>query len=153
MFSWHAVCDLARMAQITSFRDLEVWLLSMDLVDDIIKAGRAMPRVEFDLRRQMTKAAISIPSNIAEGWKRKRKRAAYQEPRLNRDGLGSRTLPSRSALPVKECRQARTSATATAPPLSRARVAATPTLSASIPSSIVIGAGRPCRTFCAKFCS
>jgi four helix bundle protein len=66
------------MPQINSFRDLEVWLLSMDLVDDIIKAGRAMPRVEFDLRRQMTRAAISIPSNVAEGWKRKRKRGAYQ---------------------------------------------------------------------------
>jgi four helix bundle protein len=66
------------MPKINSFRDLEVWLLSMDLVDDIIKAGRAMPRVEFDLRRQMTRAAISIPSNVAEGWKRKRRRGAYQ---------------------------------------------------------------------------
>ena len=66
------------MSQIQSFRDLEVWLLSMDLVDDVIKAGRALPRVEFDLRRQMTRAAISIPSNVAEGWKRKRKRGAYQ---------------------------------------------------------------------------
>ena len=66
------------MPQINSFRDLEVWLLSMDLVDDVFKAGRAMPRVEFDLRRQMTRAAISIPSNVAEGWKRKRKRGAYQ---------------------------------------------------------------------------
>jgi four helix bundle protein len=68
----------ASVAQINSFRDLEVWLLAMDLVDDIIKASRAIPRVEFDLRRQMTRAAISIPSNIAEGWKRKGRRAAYQ---------------------------------------------------------------------------
>jgi four helix bundle protein len=37
-----------------------------------------LPRVEFDLRRQMNRAVISIPSNIAEGWKRKRRRAAYQ---------------------------------------------------------------------------
>ena len=66
------------MAQINSFRDLEVWLLAMDLVDAVIKAGRAMPRMAFDLRRQMTRAAISIPSNIAEGWKRKGRRAAYQ---------------------------------------------------------------------------
>ena len=72
------MCDEQGMTQINSFRDLEVWLLSMDLVDDVIRAGRAMPRVEFDLRRQMTRAAISIPSNMAEGWKRKQKRGAYQ---------------------------------------------------------------------------
>jgi four helix bundle protein len=72
------MCDEQGMTQINSFRDLEVWLISIDLVDEVIKAGRAMPRVEFDLRRQMTRAAISIPSNVAEGWKRKQKRGAYQ---------------------------------------------------------------------------
>lgn len=66
------------MPQIQSFRDLEVWAVAMDLVDDIIKAGRALPREEFDLRRQLTRAAISMPSNVAEGWKRKGRRAAYQ---------------------------------------------------------------------------
>jgi four helix bundle protein len=66
------------MAQIQSFRELEVWQLSMDLVDEVIKARQSMPRVEFDLRRQITRAAVSIPSNIAEGWRRKRKRSAYQ---------------------------------------------------------------------------
>jgi len=66
------------MPPVNSFRDLEVWLLAMNLVDDVIKASRTMPRVEFDLRRQMTRAAISIPSNVAEGWKRKGRRAAYQ---------------------------------------------------------------------------
>jgi four helix bundle protein len=66
------------MAPINSYRDLEVWMLTMDLVDDVFRAGRVLPRLEFDLRRQMIKAAISIPSNIAEGWKRKGRRAAYQ---------------------------------------------------------------------------
>jgi error-prone DNA polymerase len=46
-----------------------------------------------------------------------------------------------------------TSATVTEVPDSRARVAATPTRNASRPSSIVIGAGLPCSTFCAKFCN
>ena len=66
------------MDQIVSFRDLEVWHLSMQLVDLVIADTKSMPRIEFDLTRQMRRAAISIPSNIAEGWRRKRRRAAYQ---------------------------------------------------------------------------
>jgi four helix bundle protein len=66
------------MPPINSHRDLEVWQLAMDAVDEVIRAGRAMPRAEFDLRRQMVNAAISIPSNVAEGWMRKQRRAAYQ---------------------------------------------------------------------------
>ena len=66
------------MKPIRSFRDLEVWQRSMDLVDLVVSATGRMPRHEFDLRRQMRDAAISIPSNIAEGWRRKNRRAAYQ---------------------------------------------------------------------------
>lgn len=66
------------MTHITSFRQLDTWQVSMDLVDSAIEATRLLPRIEFDLRRQMNRAAISIPSNVAEGWKRKRRRAAYQ---------------------------------------------------------------------------
>ena len=66
------------MSQITSFRDLDVWQVSMDLVDSVILTTGGLPRVEFDLGRQVKRAVISIPSNIAEGWKRKGRRAAYQ---------------------------------------------------------------------------
>ena len=66
------------MAQIHSFRDLDVWQLGMDLVDAVLKATRELPRIEFDLRRPINRAVISIPSNVAEGWKRKRRRGAYQ---------------------------------------------------------------------------
>ena len=66
------------MNSIVSFRDLEVWHLGMDLVDSVIADLKAMPRIEFDLKRQMQRAAISIPSNVAEGWRRKKRRGAYQ---------------------------------------------------------------------------
>jgi four helix bundle protein len=66
------------MDPIRSYRDLDVWRVSMDLVDLVIAATKALPRVEFDLRRQIRAAAISIPANVAEGWRRKKRRAAYQ---------------------------------------------------------------------------
>jgi four helix bundle protein len=63
---------------INSFRDLDVWKVSMDLVDLVYSSTKAMPRSEFDLRRQITRAAVSIPANVAEGHRRRRRRAAYQ---------------------------------------------------------------------------
>ena len=50
----------------------------MDLVDLVIKETKKMPREEFDLRRQIRRASVSIPANIAEGYRRKTKTAAYQ---------------------------------------------------------------------------
>lgn len=66
------------MPIIGSYRDLDVWLLSMDMVDEIFRRTKAMPRAEFDLKRQLKNAAVSVPSNIAEGWCRKERRQAYQ---------------------------------------------------------------------------
>lgn len=50
----------------------------MDLVDLVIEASGELPPREFALRRQMRDAATSIPANVAEGWRRKKRRAAYQ---------------------------------------------------------------------------
>ena len=50
----------------------------MDLVDCVYAATREIPRDEFDLRKQIRRAAVSIPANIAEGYRRKKKRPAYQ---------------------------------------------------------------------------
>lgn len=54
--------------KIKSFRDLEVWQLSMKLAEDIYPLVRQFPPEErFGLSLQLRKASISIPSNIAEG--------------------------------------------------------------------------------------
>lgn len=50
----------------------------MDLADLVIKQSNHLPRTEFDLRRQLRRAAVSIPANIAEGYRRKGRRGAYQ---------------------------------------------------------------------------
>ncbi|WP_281950402.1 four helix bundle protein [Nitrosophilus kaiyonis] len=49
-------------------KDLDVWNLSMELVEDIYKITLNFPKEElFGLTSQIKRSAISIPSNIAEG--------------------------------------------------------------------------------------
>ena len=56
---------------VSSHRDLIVWQKSMDLVVEVYRLLRSMPDEErFSLIDQMRRAAISIPSNIAEGFGR-----------------------------------------------------------------------------------
>jgi four helix bundle protein len=56
---------------VDSFRDLRVWQAGMDLVERIYAATQAFPQHEiYGLTSQMRRAAVSIPSNIAEGHTR-----------------------------------------------------------------------------------
>jgi four helix bundle protein len=58
----------ANMANIISYRDLQVWQLAFDLADLVYDMTETSPRREhWGLAFQMRKAAVSIPSNIAEG--------------------------------------------------------------------------------------
>jgi four helix bundle protein len=53
---------------VKSFRDLQVWQKAMDLADALYTITAEFPRSEmFGLTAQMRRAAVSIPSNIAEG--------------------------------------------------------------------------------------
>lgn len=55
-----------------SFKDLIVWQKAILLVKQIYILTEELPKSEvFGLASQMRRAAISIPSNIAEGYKRK----------------------------------------------------------------------------------
>ena len=54
-----------------SYRELQVWRQSMDLVKEIYRVTRQFPNDErFGLTSQIRRAAVSIPSNIAEGQAR-----------------------------------------------------------------------------------
>ena len=49
-------------------KGLDVWKLSMDIVEDVYKVTVCFPKEEiFGLTAQMRRAAVSIPSNISEG--------------------------------------------------------------------------------------
>ena len=56
---------------IVSYRDLDAWQLAMDIVIDVYRLTRALPAEEkFGLSAQLRRAAVAIPSNIAEGHSR-----------------------------------------------------------------------------------
>jgi four helix bundle protein len=51
-----------------SYRDLRVWQRAMELVVGVYAETRSFPRDElYGLVSQMRRAAVSVPSNIAEG--------------------------------------------------------------------------------------
>lgn len=57
---------------IESFKQLIVWQKSIELVKEIYKITEQFPRSEiYGLVSQMRRASVSIPSNIAEGYRRK----------------------------------------------------------------------------------
>ena len=55
------------------FRDLIVWQKSMELVKMVYHLSKGFPKEEvFALTSQIRRAAVSVPSNIAEGYGRSR---------------------------------------------------------------------------------
>lgn len=53
---------------VNSYTDLIVWQRAMDLLEEIYRLVKILPAFErFSLTDQMRRAAVSIPSNIAEG--------------------------------------------------------------------------------------
>lgn len=61
--------------KIKRFEDLEVWQLARRLVRQIYEISkRAELSKDFGLRNQIQRSAVSIMSNIAEGFERKSKK-------------------------------------------------------------------------------
>jgi len=60
-------------------RKLKVWQASMDFVIDVYKEAQRFPAQEkFGIAAQLQRAAVSIPSNIAEGAARRNTRELLQ---------------------------------------------------------------------------
>jgi len=60
-------------------KDLEVWKRSLDLVEKVYSMTRSFPKEEvYGLTLQMRRAAVSVPSNIAEGAARGSKKEFVQ---------------------------------------------------------------------------
>ena len=58
--------------EIRSFEDLETWQRALEVTLRTYKVVENFPRSErFELSSQMRRAAVSIPSNVAEGQARK----------------------------------------------------------------------------------
>jgi len=58
--------------KIRTFKDLRVWQKGIGLVKEIYKITAVYPKTEdYGLSSQMRRASVSIPANIAEGFRRR----------------------------------------------------------------------------------
>ena len=72
---------------VLNFRDLVAWQRAMDLVVEVYRLTRVFPREEaYGLTGQLRRAAVSVPSNIAEGQGRG---AGHDFARFLRVAIGS----------------------------------------------------------------
>ena len=54
-----------------NYKNLKIWLLAMEITNDVWDVLENLPKDErYDLRSQISRCSISIPSNIAEGSSR-----------------------------------------------------------------------------------
>ena len=69
------------------FKKLQIWQLGMDVVDRVYGLVPSLPSEEkFAMKSQVTRAAVSIPANIAEG---NAKRSEKDKKRFVEIALGS----------------------------------------------------------------
>jgi four helix bundle protein len=60
------------MSVVKSYRELDAWQRAMSLVESVYSLTGRFPKEElYGLVSQMRRSAVSIPSNIAEGWGRR----------------------------------------------------------------------------------
>jgi hypothetical protein len=76
------------MDKIKSFKELRMWQKGIEIVKDVYTLTREFPKEEiYGLTAQMRRLAISIPSNIAEGFKRPHPVIVKEVGFISDDGL------------------------------------------------------------------
>jgi four helix bundle protein len=76
-------------ARVKTFRDLKAWQRSMELARRVYLATRKLPDSErYGLASQMRRAAVSVPSNIAEGYGRQNRPDYLRFLRVARGSVG-----------------------------------------------------------------
>jgi four helix bundle protein len=90
------------VSDIRTYRDLKAWQKAMDLVRLVYQATHQMPASErFGLTNQMRRAAVSIPSNIAEGYARQTTADYIRFLRTARGSLAELSTQTEIALSLK----------------------------------------------------
>ena len=90
------------MAVIQSFRDLEAWRAAMDLSVGVYSVSMRLPTEErFGLMSQMRRAAVSVPSNVAEGHSHGKDGRYIEHVRVALGSLGELSTELELALRLK----------------------------------------------------
>ena len=80
--------DIAPSSKIETYRDLIAWQKAMDLVEVVYEATDGFPKAEvYGLVSQMRRSAVSIPSNLAEGFGRNSDGSFLQFCRISQGSL------------------------------------------------------------------
>ena len=76
------------MKKIKTYKDLLIWQKGIEIVKETYSVLAGFPKDEvFGLQSQMKRSAISIPSNIAEGWGRNYTQNYIQFLKISRGSL------------------------------------------------------------------
>ena len=76
------------MNKIKTYKDLLIWQKGMEIVKAIYMLCKEIPNEElYGLQSQVKRSAISIPSNIAEGWGRNYTKSYIQFLKYSRGSL------------------------------------------------------------------
>ena len=96
---------------VKSYRDLEVWQKSMDIVFECYQITKEFPKSELcGLTSQLKRAAVSVPANIAEGQARQHTKEFLQHLSIAYGSLAELETHIQIAEPLKyldtgQCRQ------------------------------------------------